>query len=59
MRTAAPKTLGSSDWILLVFLSLLWGGSFFFGKVALSELRPFTIVLVRVSVAAGALYLLV
>lgn len=59
MRTAAPKSMGSSDWFLLALLSMLWGGSFFFGKVALSELRPFTIVLIRVSLAAAALNLLV
>jgi drug/metabolite transporter (DMT)-like permease len=41
---------------LLIFLSVLWGGSFFFTGVAVRELPPFTIVLVRV--ALGALFLL-
>lgn len=44
--------MGSMEWFLLIFLSILWGGSFFFGKVALSELQPFTVVLGRVSIAA-------
>jgi drug/metabolite transporter (DMT)-like permease len=46
-----------SEWGLLGLLSLLWGGSFFFSKVALSELPPLTVVLARVGIAAGALWL--
>jgi drug/metabolite transporter (DMT)-like permease len=45
------------EWGLLCLLSLLWGGSFFFAKVALAEVPPLTIVLVRVAIAAGALWL--
>ena len=59
MRTSAIKTMGPLEWFLLIFLSVLWGGSFFFGKVALSELQPFTVVLGRVSIAAIALNLMV
>jgi drug/metabolite transporter (DMT)-like permease len=44
------------EWSLLLLLSLLWGGSFFFSKVALLELPPLTVVLVRVSFAASALF---
>jgi drug/metabolite transporter (DMT)-like permease len=40
------------DWALLVLLSILWGGSFFFNGVAVRELPPFTIVLARVAIAA-------
>ena len=47
------------EWILLTILSVLWGGSFFFSKVALAELGPFTIVLARVGIAAIALNLVV
>lgn len=43
------------EWSLLVLLSILWGGSFFFTKVALAELGPFTIVFFRVAFAALAL----
>ena len=53
--TKAPQ-MGLLDWGLLVFLSVLWGGSFFFSKVALAELPPFTVVLGRVAIAAVALY---
>ncbi|WNJ89291.1 DMT family transporter [Bosea sp. 685] len=45
------------EWGLLLLLSVLWGGSFFFSKVALHELPPFTVVLARVGLAAVALAL--
>jgi drug/metabolite transporter (DMT)-like permease len=44
-------------WIWLLSLSILWGGSFFFAKVAIAELRPLTVVFARVSLAALALNL--
>lgn len=44
-----------TDWILLLLLSVLWGGSFFFSKVAVQELPPFTLVLARFALASGAL----
>jgi len=44
-------------WIWLVSLSVLWGGSFFFAKVAVAELRPLTVVFGRVAFAAFALKL--
>lgn len=40
------------DWSLLILLSVLWGGSFFFNGVVLRELPPFTTVLLRVAIAA-------
>ena len=46
-------------WLWLLSLSVLWGGSFFFAKVAVSELGPFTVVFARVSLAALALALVV
>jgi drug/metabolite transporter (DMT)-like permease len=42
----------SSEWAMLLALSVLWGGSFFFTGVALAELPPFTIVVLRVGLAA-------
>jgi uncharacterized membrane protein len=47
------------QWGLLSLLAVLWGGAFFFSKVALGELRPFTVVLVRFGVAALAMQLVV
>jgi drug/metabolite transporter (DMT)-like permease len=51
--------MGPREWLLLVVLSLLWGGSFFFAEVALAELPPMTVVLARIGLAALALNLLV
>jgi drug/metabolite transporter (DMT)-like permease len=47
--------MSAADWGLLVALGTIWGGSFFFAKVALAELPPLTIVLGRVGFAALAL----
>jgi len=44
-------------WLWLLSLSVLWGGSFFFAKVAVGELGPFTVVFARVGLAALALAL--
>jgi len=43
--------MGLTEWLLLIVLSILWGGSFFLGRVAVSEVPPFTLVLFRVSLA--------
>jgi drug/metabolite transporter (DMT)-like permease len=40
------------DWLLLAFLSVLWGATFFFIAVANPEVPPFTLVLARVGIAA-------
>jgi drug/metabolite transporter (DMT)-like permease len=47
--------MSRSQWLLLVALSVLWGGSFFFVGIAVKELPVFTIVLVRVALAAALL----
>jgi len=46
------------DWCLLVTLSILWGGSFFFVRVALEGVPPLTLVLARVGIACLALLVL-
>lgn len=46
----------SREWALLLTLSVLWGGSFFFVRVALDGLPPLTLVLARVGI--GGLVLL-
>lgn len=42
-------------WFLLILLSLLWGGSYLSARVAAPVLPPFTLVLLRVVLAALAL----
>lgn len=51
--------IDSRDWMLLVLLSVLWGGSFFFVGAAIREVPPLTIVFLRVGVAALVLLPLV
>jgi drug/metabolite transporter (DMT)-like permease len=50
--------MSATDWLLLVALSMLWGASFFFGKIALLELPPLTVALGRVAIAAAILVVL-
>ena len=49
------KTMNLTQWGLLVLLSVLWGGAFFFVGVAVVELPPLTVVLARVGIAAAIL----
>ena len=56
---SAPTTqapMGTQEWVMLIALSVLWGGSFFFNGVAVRELPSLTIVLVRVGIAAVTLW---
>ena len=55
MTGIVNPTMGRSEWFLLVLLSMLWGGSFFFIELAVEELKPFTVVLGRTALAAAAL----
>lgn len=48
--------MGAREWIMLIALSVLWGGSYFFVGVAVVELPPLTIVTLRVGLAAIALW---
>ena len=45
----------ATDWILLVFLSLLWGLTYFFAVIALKQVPPLTLVLARVAIASAIL----
>lgn len=45
----------ATEWGLLAFLSLLWGGSFFFVAIAVEALPTFTIVATRVVLGAAFL----
>lgn len=44
--------MSPGDWTMLVGLSMLWGAAYFFAKIAVAEVPPMTISLVRVVVAA-------
>ncbi len=49
---AINRPMTALEWGLLLFLSLLWGGSFFFIGVAVKALPPLTLVSLRVGLAA-------
>ncbi|WP_442583045.1 DMT family transporter [Mesorhizobium sp. ASY16-5R] len=52
----APSTaMSARSWAMLILLGIIWGGSFFFARIAVSELQPLTLVLFRVAIAALAL----
>ncbi|MFN8592087.1 MAG: DMT family transporter [Thermomicrobiales bacterium] len=51
----ASRHMGPIEWGMLLFLSLLWGGSFFFNRIAVAEVPTLIVVLARVSIAAVAL----
>jgi len=57
MTSATSPRMSLVDWSLLLALSMLWGGSFFFVGVAVKALPPLTIVLLRVAIAAIALHI--
>lgn len=49
------KAMDRTDWGLLSLLALLWGGAYFCVGVAVHEVPPLTIVLLRVALAAVAM----
>ncbi len=51
--------MSAGQWLLLLALSVLWGGSFFMVEIALREAAPMTIVFARVSIAAAVLWAVV
>jgi drug/metabolite transporter (DMT)-like permease len=51
------RTMTPTEWAMLLALSVLWGGSFFFTGIAVKELPPLTIVVLRVGLAAAMLAL--
>ncbi|HSM19384.1 MAG TPA: DMT family transporter, partial [Hyphomicrobiales bacterium] len=57
MSKPPAMTMGAAQWAMLVTLSLLWGGTFFFVEVALEDVPPLTLVFLRVALAAVALHI--
>ncbi|WP_245943805.1 DMT family transporter [Acuticoccus kandeliae] len=44
--------MNGGEWAMLVALSIVWGGSFYFNAIAVSALPVFTVVVARVGLAA-------
>ncbi len=56
MATANQMRMGGTDWAMLLTLSAIWGASFLFIEIAVETTRPFTLVLIRLALAALALW---
>lgn len=56
MTTSSPN-MRAAEWGLLLLLSVLWGGSFFFFKIMVGAWPPLTVVFARVALAALVLNL--
>jgi drug/metabolite transporter (DMT)-like permease len=59
MQVSTNRPMSAAEWAMLVALSVLWGGSFFFTGIALAELPVFTLVAARVALGALVLNLVV
>ena len=46
------SSMKPAEWGMLILLSIFWGGSFFFVEIALHDFQPFTLVFLRVTLAA-------
>jgi drug/metabolite transporter (DMT)-like permease len=52
-------SIGPLEWALLIGLSIIWGGSYLFMKIAVASVPVFTIVFARVALGALALALVI
>ena len=59
MSHPTQPTMDLKSTLMLLLLAAVWGGSFFFGEVALREVPPLTITLHRVVWALPILALIV
>jgi len=57
MTTASLPKPSATAWALILVLGLIWGGSFFFARIAVKEVPPFTLVFFRLFLAALALHI--
>jgi drug/metabolite transporter (DMT)-like permease len=55
MNSKINITMGLTEWLFIILLSVLWGAAFFMGKVAVTEIPPFTIVFGRTILGAAIL----
>lgn len=50
--------MAGMEWAILLFLSVIWGGAFFFNAIAVAEIPVFTVVVARVALGAVILFTL-
>ncbi|MFS1492081.1 DMT family transporter [Vibrio splendidus] len=58
MTSTINVSMNARVWAMLILLSMLWGGSFFFVGVVVTDLPPLTIVALRVGIAAITLWII-
>lgn len=59
MPAPIHHTMSANEWALLVSLSVLWGGSFYFLAIAVEAVPPLTVVAARVAIGGALLYVVV
>ena len=56
MAKTSSLRMSPLEWLLLTILGGLWGGTFFFNAIALPELPPLVVILLRVAIATVILW---
>jgi drug/metabolite transporter (DMT)-like permease len=51
------RAISQRAWIMLLVLGAIWGGAFFFARIAVQEIPPLALVLLRVALAATVMHL--
>lgn len=57
--TDEPNRMTPAAWVMLLTLGMIWGGSFFFARIAVADVPPLTLAFLRVFLAAIALHIFV
>ncbi len=57
MNTQSSTSMSTKDWLMVITLAAIWGGSFLLGRVLMLEWPPLTTAFLRVFLAAIALWI--
>ncbi|BDQ38349.1 ABC transporter permease [Pseudodesulfovibrio nedwellii] len=52
MTPRGIQSMTLTEWLMLITLSIIWGGGFFFNEIALRELPPMLVVFGRISIGS-------
>ncbi|GAA4528860.1 DMT family transporter [Chelativorans composti] len=55
INSRPTSSVSMQNWSLILLLGAIWGGSFFFARIAVQEIPPLPLVMIRVALAAIAL----
>lgn len=55
--STVQRSLTPRAWAMLLLLGTIWGGAFFFARIAVQEIPPLSLVLLRVGIAAAVMQL--